>query len=95
MLREILFSLEISPLKDRVIMFLWCKKNSRIYKIPFIDYLSYKCMYVYIHMYNFINLKGNKWTKKKQNLKPEFYNLIAQNAEKKNVKYKKNKIICK
>ena len=52
-------------------------------------------MYVYIHMYNFINLKGNKWTKKKQNLKPEFYNLIAQNAEKKNVKYKKNKIICK
>ena len=37
-------------------------------------------MYIYIYIYN---LKGINEQKKQKKLKPEFYNLIAQNAAKK------------
>ena len=42
-------------------------------------------MYIYIYIYN---LKGINEQKKQKKLKPEFYNLIAQNTAKKNCKNK-------
>ena len=49
----------------------------------------------YVYTYNLNNLKSNKWTKNKQKLKPEIYNLFAHNAAKNICKIKYNKIICK
>ena len=51
----------------------------------------YICVYIWIYgsiriYINNIDLKRHKLNKKKQHLKPEFYNQVAQNAAKKKSK---------